>query len=812
MACLLMVGLCAVGAEEYYSGGTGDPNNPYRIAKTADWQQLMYAVDDWDKHFVLTFDLDMNDVAMTPVGSSTHPFAGAFDGNDHIIRNVDINTPDGDYVGLFGRLDPGSRLHNLGVENASIAGRNQVGGLAGYKYDGSITDCRITGSVTGNRRVGGLAGWNIRGMTADCEVTVSVRSLGDYAGGLAGDSVGSVSNCYAAGPVDGNNHIGGLIGHNGWGSISHCYAAGTVSAITDYAGGLVGSNDGGAVINCYSAGSVRGNDHIGGLVGSDNPYGSVSRSYFLHPDDGGGADNGLGIALTDALMRQQASFVGWDFLGQSDDGTSEIWQMPTDGGYPVLSSLNRYTPPVLGGDGTANNPYLISDPEELGAMYHYDRSAWYRMTADINLSGISWSASPIPALFGTFDGNDHVIRNLVLNVPDGDDVGLFGYVGFGAEISNTGIEDASIAGRRFVGSLAGYNYDGDLSNCSVVNSAISGQRDIGGLAGYNCYGSISNCYVTGSVDAEDRSVGGLAGRNHGSIRNCYAAGPVNSKGDHIGGLVGWNKGGDVTACYAAGPVSGAGYVGGLAGLNSADGGGSSIADCYATGLVKGNNHVGGLAGENYNSSISNSYATGPVRGNYRVGGLAGYNAHYAAIENSYSTGTVDGNDCVGGLVGSNACSGIGPSTISNCYTVGPVNGTGYSVGGLAGSNCFGTITRVYFLHPDDGGGPDNGIGEALTDSQMRWRISFIDWDFAGDGDGDQDIWSICEGTNYPRLVRQIPLADWLCPDGVGLEDFSHLGQVWGDALGSEDPVNLDGNPGIGFGDLLVLSEQWFRGR
>ncbi|MBN2269325.1 MAG: hypothetical protein JXN61_01850, partial [Sedimentisphaerales bacterium] len=557
-------------------------------------------------------------------------------------------------------------------------------------------------------------------------------------------------------------------------------------------------------------GSVSADDHAGGLVGSNDWYGSISRAYFLHSDDGGGPNNGCGIPLTDIQMRQQGSFVGWDFVGESVDGTSEIWQMPVGVGYPILSSFNGYAPPVLAGDGTADSPYLISGPNELGTMYHYDPSASYRVTADIDLSGITWSVSPIPTFFGTFDGNDHVIRNLDVNVPDGDDVGVFGYVGFGADIRSIGIEDASIAGRRFVGALAGYNDAGSVSSCYATGSISGEDRDVGGLVGYNYDGNISNCCATCSVGGEDGEVGGLVGWNHGSITTCYATGAVSGNGDQIGGLVGWNKEGTITNCYGIGPVSGDGYVGGLAGLNSAGTSGSSaVTNCFATGPVRGDDHVGGLVGENYGSSIANSYATGSVTGDRRVGGLAGYNANYASIKDSYSTGSVDGNDSVGGLVGSNSCSGLGNSTITNCYTIGSVSGDS-SVGGLVGSNCSGIISRAYFLHPDDGGGADNGFGEPLTDIQTQQRGSFTGWDFVGPGDGSEDIWSICEGTNYPRLVWQIPAADWLCPDGVGLEDFGHLGAYWGtDEVGA---VNLDGNDGIGFGDLMIFCQEWLRSR
>jgi hypothetical protein len=98
-------------------------------------------------------------------------------------------------------------------------------------------------------------------------------------------------------------------------------------------------------------------------------------------------------------------------------------------------------------------------------------------------------------------------------------------------------------------------------------------------------------------------------------------------------------------------------------------------------------------------------------------------------------------------------------------------------------------------------------------AEMMNRSTFTPagWDFIGEtANGTEDIWAICEGTNYPRLVWQIPAADWICPDGVGLEDFSYLGGVWGSA--GPDPANLDGEDGIGFGDLMIFCEEWLSGR
>jgi hypothetical protein len=55
------------------------------------------------------------------------------------------------------------------------------------------------------------------------------------------------------------------------------------------------------------------------------------------------------------------------------------------------------------------------------------------------------------------------------------------------------------------------------------------------------------------------------------------------------------------------------------------------------------------------------------------------------------------------------------------------------------------------------------------------------WDFVGETDnGTEDIWSICEGTNYPRFLWQIPAGDFVCPDGITIDDFSFFLEHWRD--------------------------------
>jgi hypothetical protein len=102
-----------------------------------------------------------------------------------------------------------------------------------------------------------------------------------------------------------------------------------------------------------------------------------------------------------------------------------------------------------------------------------------------------------------------------------------------------------------------------------------------------------------------------------------------------------------------------------------------------------------------------------------------------------------------------------------------------------------------------------------TTAEMKTRSTFTSagWDFVGEtANGTEDTWSICEGTNYPRLTWQIPAADWACPDGVGLEDFAYLARFWLVPDVGDTKADLDNDNVVGISDLAIFCEQWLTGR
>jgi len=76
-------------------------------------------------------DIDLKNEEFTPIGSSTTPFTGTFDGMGHSISNLKISRSTTDNVGLFGQTSEAT-IRNLDIRNVNLSGRDNTGALAGF--------------------------------------------------------------------------------------------------------------------------------------------------------------------------------------------------------------------------------------------------------------------------------------------------------------------------------------------------------------------------------------------------------------------------------------------------------------------------------------------------------------------------------------------------------------------------------------------------------------------------------------------------------------------------------------------------------
>ncbi|MBN1972153.1 MAG: hypothetical protein JW787_00835 [Sedimentisphaerales bacterium] len=749
----LTIIICLISLPAYakYSGGTGEPNDPYQIATAEDLIALGNEPNDYDRHFILTADIDlagyvfdkaviapdMNDVAdqWGRYFLDGTPFSGVFDGNGHIISHLTIRGVG--YLGLFGQLGQwyttDDEVKNLKILDFNIvATGSYIGGLIGQNY-GTVTDCYSNGVVSGNNDTGGLVGYN----SGDIMMCYSdgIVSGDDDIGGLVGYNNGTLTQCYSNCVVSGNNDTGGLVGYNrgtmtqcysdstvgddrnvgglvGYnsGDIMMCYSDGTVSGDDDI-GGLVGYNNG-TLTQCYSTGTVSGTSAVGGLVGGNSIGGSSVTNCFWDTQASGQLNSAGGVGLTTVQMKDKSIFMAydWDFVGQSD-GPSDIWAVPIGGCYPILwwqlSPLPEL-PIFSGGTGYPYDPYLISTAEKLNSIGYNPRlmESHFKLIADVNLAGMYFYTigNKAQGYEGVFDGNNHEISNFIYGSNGVDNIGLFGYV-FGGSINNLGLIDPKInAGTgNCVGSLVGFIEEGSIISCySSFSSVIGTGQYIGGLVGYNSYSStVTHCYSTGAVDGNR----------------------------FVGGLVGYNINGSVMQCYSTSLVDGTSSVGGLAGGNS-----GTIIQCYSTGVVDGTSDVGGLVGSNSGGfrsigNVTHCYSTGIVTGDQYVGGLVGGNG--VTIIQCYSTTSVDGNDSIGGLVGFN---GGYIYNVIPCFWDMQTSGAIYGVGNT---------------NPD----PNGVIGKTTAEMQAKSTFTDVGWDFVSEtANGTDDIWRILEGFDYPGFT------------------------------------------------------------
>ena len=134
-------------------------------------------------HVYILNNIDLAGKEWTPVGTEQHPFIGFFNGDNHIISNLIIATPQ-DRQGLFGVVEF-STLENITLVDVNIRGRDFVGGLVGAISRSSVKRISLAGAVEGRNFVGGVSGFGYRYTVNRSAYLGSVR--GDvHVGGLVG--------------------------------------------------------------------------------------------------------------------------------------------------------------------------------------------------------------------------------------------------------------------------------------------------------------------------------------------------------------------------------------------------------------------------------------------------------------------------------------------------------------------------------------------------------------------------------------------------------------------------------------------------
>ena len=255
-----------------------------------------------DGDYVLTSNVDCSGVDFVPIGSSSAPFTGSFDGMGHVISGVTIGGVNGN-KGLFAytyRAD----ISNVGLEGVNIDGGFDVGGLVGYGDGGSISNSYVRGSV-------------------------GDTSSGGNIGGVAGDFSGIITNTYFEGDIGcsaGHMYsVGGLVGVSE-SNVINSYSVVDFSCVSsDNEGGLVGTKSEMPLENSYyynnEIGSFESCCGIGSDAGSCSDCSQISPGFFY-------------LSTYNVYTRNNPK---WDF--------TNVWEANV-GDYPTLRVQEVVDPPT----------------------------------------------------------------------------------------------------------------------------------------------------------------------------------------------------------------------------------------------------------------------------------------------------------------------------------------------------------------------------------------------------------------------------------------------------------------------------------
>lgn len=305
------------GGKSLKYGKNTEPKT-YEIANVEDYKAFVKACNGEEGNAIgiLKNDLDFYGITdIEPIGRSNAPFTGCFNGNGHIIKNLIINKPDDDGVGMFGYIGTGARIGNFVIDpNCTFTGKKYVGVIGVYK------EC----STTGPKKV------NIVNIANHGNIDVTTTENESYSGGILGhakdgfaakSSSITISSCAFTGKLVGNKNDGLICGYISYTVdlyVKSCFSIGeltTESAYYDCHFVIPQAFANCHTTNCFSTITDKGN--------------SANFAQTMDRDDASTADF--------------VSKIGGDWVYSSSGfPTTTVAELPTEQqGYVLLNNFDR---------------------------------------------------------------------------------------------------------------------------------------------------------------------------------------------------------------------------------------------------------------------------------------------------------------------------------------------------------------------------------------------------------------------------------------------------------------------------------------
>ncbi|MCC5877692.1 MAG: InlB B-repeat-containing protein, partial [Candidatus Sumerlaeia bacterium] len=761
-------------SDENTNAARTDTNITGNVSFTAEFESTFIEINSWaDLHnvrndlsadYILMSDLGPGDTdydtyasgtansgqGWEPIGSDSDRFTGEFDGNGRVISGLVIDRlPDVD-IGLFGAIGGGALLSNIRLEDLSIDGNQNVGGIVGNMRVSTITGSYVSGVVNageGNSgsHVGGIVGriFGASVNTVFVEASSSSASVSgnNFVGGIVGFSSqsGSIIECYSSGVTVSREgaHAGGIAGRFE-GSIVRSYATGTnTEGLGASVGGVVGTlASGGSLSDSYSLGDLSGTTRVGGVVGQLINSASVSSTFAVGVPDGSGTQTGgllgentsstpvvasywnseindpalnsVGVGSDDGItglvtedMKHPASglaYVGWDFDTVWNDGSSML-----NDGYPYLQWQTE----------TFSLEYAAGPN---GSIDTSDEAA-----SRLRILGASSTVTAVPASGFVFvQWSDEVTDNPRTDSNITANVNVTAEFAQGFTLEYSAGPSGSVDGNlnQFVamngsGTPVTANAEFGYAFTQWSDEVTDNPRtDLNVTANVN---------VTAEFELEPIEINSWADLN--SMRDNLGLSYVlmtdlglsdagyddYASGDANGGL-GWEPIGTPSARFT-GEFDGNGRViSGLVidrisdndiGFFGATGGGALLSNIHLVDVdVLGNERVGGLVGDMGPSTITSSHVSGSVSAGiasagYNIGGLVGSTIETGPINtyilSSGSSATIRGFTAVGGIAGRMTSAVL----IQECYYTGIFLPRSGQAAGMIAGYVDGRIERSY---------------------------------------------------------------------------------------------------------------------
>ena len=346
-----------------FACGAGTKLSPYIILTAEQLAKLSFVVGSNDsdyqgKYYKLGADIVLNEGKIiddkgalvadstklhkwTPIGNSSVAFTGNFDGNNHTVSGMFVNTTS-THNGLFGNSS--GTVQNVSLENSWVSGGKFTGGLAGYNT-GTVEKLTNLASVSGKEEcVGGVVGDSYQKNYSSNSVIKNVVNKGIVSGS---SKVGGVAGCAAnvtlddaenLSPIDGVGFVGGVVGIIGNSSRNEFKNLKNNGKITakHFVGGISGlcggnasyskesssyscieGNKCGIYSNAYNQGTVAGKRYVGGISGvaCSGTISSLGNVADIEGEYGTAGVVGSASYVTSKNLYNRGNIHGGDFVG-----------------------------------------------------------------------------------------------------------------------------------------------------------------------------------------------------------------------------------------------------------------------------------------------------------------------------------------------------------------------------------------------------------------------------------------------------------------------------------------------------------------